>query len=105
MKRSKPGRGAEPVQVYLARPDLQRLDRLTEQLGTTKSAVLREALHALEQQLTDVDRHPALRVIGIAGGAAGAPDPYDIAREHDRFLADLEDQRATRRARPAKRAR
>ena len=99
----RPGRVAEPVQVYLATPDRQRLERLTAQLGTTKSAVLREALQALEHQLTDKDQHPALRVIGVAGGRAGTADPYDIAREHDRYLADLEDQRATRPRRKAKR--
>jgi Arc/MetJ-type ribon-helix-helix transcriptional regulator len=109
MKRRKPrpgpGRVSEPVQVYLARPDRQRLDRLTAQLGTTKSSVLREALQALEQQLTATDRHPALRVIGIAGGDPGAPDPYDIAREHDRYLADLEDERPSRPPQKPARAR
>jgi hypothetical protein len=36
--------------------------------------------------------HPALRVIGIAADSGDA-DPYDVAREHDRYLADLEDAR------------
>ena len=70
-KRRKPGRVSEPVQVYLDAPDRQRLDRLTTHLGTTKSGVLREALEALENQLTDTARHPALRIIGIAGHDAG----------------------------------
>ena len=43
-------RVAEPVQVYLQPPDRERLDRLSEHLGTTKSDVLRRGLEALEAQ-------------------------------------------------------
>lgn len=46
----RPSRVAEPVQVYLQPPDRERLDRLTGRLGTTKSAVLRRGLEALEAQ-------------------------------------------------------
>lgn len=86
---------AEPVQVYLDSADQDRLERLTDQLGSTKSAVMRQALQALENQLTSPENHPALRIIGIAPDAASARDPYDIAREHDRYLADVEDKRAS----------
>jgi hypothetical protein len=103
-KRRKPGRVAEPVQVYLDAPDRQRLDRLTAHLGTTKSGVLREALQALENQLTDTTQHPALRIIGIAANDVGGADPYDVAREHDRYMADVEHARATPAAK-GKRAR
>ncbi|MGH7584166.1 MAG: hypothetical protein ACREL5_13165 [Gemmatimonadales bacterium] len=82
-------REAEPVQVYLALADQQRLDRLTAQLGATKSDVLRRGLEALEHQVVDPAGHPALRIIGIAG-TASAPATHDVAREHDRFLADTE---------------
>ena len=41
-------RVAEPVQVYLASPDRERLERLAERLDTTKSDVLRRGLEALE---------------------------------------------------------
>ena len=44
----KTGRVAEPVQVYLDRPDRERLDRLATQLEATKSDVLRRGLEALE---------------------------------------------------------
>lgn len=44
----KPGRVAEPVQVYLERPDRERLERLVSQLDATKSDVLRRGLEALE---------------------------------------------------------
>lgn len=44
------GRVAEPVQVYLDRPDRERLERLAAQLDATKSDVLRRGLEALESQ-------------------------------------------------------
>jgi len=47
-KRRPAGRVAEPVQVYLDRPDRERLDRLATQLEATKSDVLRRGLEALE---------------------------------------------------------
>lgn len=39
---------AEPVQVYLDRPDRERLQRLATELDATKSDVLRRGLAALE---------------------------------------------------------
>jgi len=53
----KPGRVAEPVQVYLDRPDQERLERLVARLDATKSDVLRRGLEALESQI----RRPASR--------------------------------------------
>jgi hypothetical protein len=47
-ERKKPGRVAEPVQVYLDRPDRERLERLATALDATKSDVLRRGLAALE---------------------------------------------------------
>ena len=84
---AKPAR--EPAQVYLDAPEQRRLGRLTEQLDTTKSDVLRRGLEALEREVFDPDHHPALQIIGIAG-AEQAPDcDFDVAKEHDRYLADL----------------
>lgn len=84
-------RVAEPVQVYLQPSDQDRLKRLTEELETSKSDVLRRGLEALERQLTDPRDHPALRVIGLGASDPDSPGPeYDTAREHDRFLADSE---------------
>jgi len=89
--KSRSGRVAEPAQVYLEPSDLDRLARLTSQLEATKSDVLRRGLAALERELLDPDQHPALSLIGIGRGAAKRPAPgYDVAREHDRFLADVE---------------
>ena len=56
-ERRKPARVAEPVQVYLDRPDRERLERLATALDATKSDVLRRALAALESQV----RRPASR--------------------------------------------
>lgn len=82
---------AEPVQVYLDSAERARLERLTAQLDATKSDVLRQGLGALERQLTDPAAHPALRIIGIAAGYPRRPSAgYDVAREHDRFLAESE---------------
>ena len=86
----RPRRVGEPVQVYLDRSDRQRLERLTDQLDTTKSDVLRRALETLERQLLDPEQHPALQVIGLAADALQAPAGYDVAREHDRFLSETE---------------
>jgi hypothetical protein len=77
---------AAPVQVYLDRQSRDRLERLAGSTGATKSDILRRGLLALERELTDPGSHPALRLIGIA--AAEAPGVgYDVAREHDRYLA------------------
>jgi hypothetical protein len=90
----KPPRVSEPVQVYLHRPDQDRLKRLAERLGTSKSDVLRRGLEALERQVTDPADHPVLRLVGI--GASEPPegtrreDGLDAARDHDRVLADSE---------------
>jgi hypothetical protein len=56
-ERRKPGRVAEPVQVYLDQPDRERLQRLAAELDATKSDVLRRGLAALEALL----RRPASR--------------------------------------------
>ena len=83
----------EPVQVYMAPGDRERLERLTDVLGTTKSDVLRRGLEALERQLLNPEHHPVLKIIGIAEEKAVREGGFDVAREHDRYLADLEDRR------------
>jgi guanylate kinase len=80
----------EPVQVYLERPEHERLERLARQLGTAKSDNLRRGLHALERELTDPASHPALRLVGIADESE-AP-AVDAARKHDAVLADGEER-------------
>jgi len=45
-----PNRRADPVPVYLDPADRERLERLTERLGATKSDVLRQGRAPLEAQ-------------------------------------------------------
>lgn len=83
-------RVAEPVQVYLAPAESARLDRLMAHLDATKSDVIRQALAALERETLDPASHPVLGLIGIADGIPSPDVGYDVALEHDRFLADSE---------------
>ena len=86
----KPSRVSEPVQVYLGSDEQARLERLTSTLSTTKSAVLRRGLEALERELADPSAHPALGVLTLGWAALTSPPVYDVALEHDRFLAESE---------------
>lgn len=88
--KKRPARVAEPVQVYLGPEDRQRLTRLAAQLDATKSDVLRKGLEALERQLGDPGAHPALGMLGLADDSRDPGPGYDVAREHDRFLAESE---------------
>jgi hypothetical protein len=87
----KPHRVGEPVQVYLDTDERQRLARLARQLRATKSDVLRRGLEALERQALDPDAHPALQIVGLASRARPGGPHYNVAREHDRYLADSEE--------------
>jgi hypothetical protein len=55
-------RMAEPVQVYLQAADRDRLDRLTDRLGATKSDVLRRGLESLEAQTATASSSSAKRI-------------------------------------------
>jgi predicted transcriptional regulator len=79
---------AAPVQVYLDRSSRDRLDRLAERLELTRSDVLRRGLVALEREASDPSLHPVLK-LAASGVTAGAAPAYDVAREHDRFLASV----------------
>ena len=81
-----------PVQAYLAPDEYKVLEQLAEQLGTSKSDVIRRGIRAIERELIDPDRHPALRLIGITEREKGRARRVDVAREHDRTLADLEEK-------------
>ena len=79
---------AAPVQVYLDLQSRDRLDRLAERLETTKSDILRRGLIALEREASDPLAHPVLRLSASAPESSPATG-YDVAREHDRFLASV----------------
>ena len=89
-KRRPAKRVGEPAQVYLTESDQARLERLTVQLGASKSDVLRRGLEALELQHAEPSAHPALLIIGLVNDAAKA-HPIDVARDHDDVLADGEE--------------
>lgn len=80
---------AAPVQVYLDRSTRDRLDRLAANLELSKSDVLRRGLLSLERELLDPSSHPALRLIGTVVEEPSPDFAYDVAREHDRVLAQL----------------
>lgn len=93
--------------MYLDAPERLRLDRLTKQLGATKSDVVRSALEALERSLPTGPDLPYEQIIAIDAEAPASKDPgYDVAREHDRFLAEREVEGWTQRVkRPRSRRR
>jgi hypothetical protein len=82
-------REAAPVQVYLDSTERARLERLADQLALTRSDVVRRGLEALEREVTDPEEHPVLRIIGIGSSEEGDGE-VDVARNHDRVLAELE---------------
>ena len=87
---SRPARRVgEPAQVYLTDTDQARLERLTAQLGASRSDVLRRGLEALELQHMDPSAHLTLRLIGLVADLDEA-DAVDVAREHDRVLSEGE---------------
>src|SRR5947199_10697117 len=83
-------RVGEPVQVYLDPEARARLGRLARQLGVTKSGVLRQGLEALEREVLDPDKHPALQIVGLANRTRGHGPGYNVARYRDRYLDDSE---------------
>jgi Arc/MetJ-type ribon-helix-helix transcriptional regulator len=97
-------RVAEPLQVYLDPTQRRRLEQLSSELGLSKSDVVRLGLEELERRMTDPDQHPALRIIGIASAETSKAEDYDVARDHDRFLAESE-RKSWKTVRKARRGR
>jgi len=56
----------------------------------SKSEIIRRGLEALEQQLTDPAAHPALQLVGLVDDVRPGAEGLDVARDHDRFLAESE---------------
>ncbi|MDQ2890395.1 MAG: hypothetical protein M3R65_07545 [Gemmatimonadota bacterium] len=69
---------AEPVQVYLQRPERERLERLTDRLGTTKSDVLRRGLAALEAQTKGTAAGAGERIALPTFGGLGLQPGVDL---------------------------
>ncbi len=72
--RTRTGRVAEPVQVYLDEADRRRLERLADALDATKSDVLRRGLEALESQVRRrTPSAPAPVALPVFGGGGLQP--------------------------------
>ena len=81
-------RVGEPVQVFLDRPDHERLLGLAEQLGLSKSDVLRRGIAALQREVMNPASHPIAMLTGLVDGDDGrTEDGRDAGREHDAVLA------------------
>jgi len=89
MKRSGRVSEASPVQVYLRPGERARLERLAAELKASRADVLRQGLEALERMVLDPAHHPLLKLAGVARSGRGADVEYDVAAEHDRYLADV----------------
>ena len=71
---------ATPLQVYLDKADLDRLDTFARERGWTKSQVIRAAIRALTRPAPD---DPVLELSGDIDGL-----PADLSREFHRYLAE-----------------
>ncbi len=83
-----PARVAEPVQVYLAEPDRERLERLAQELGLTKSDVLRRGLLALESNTGRSVEAAPVEALPVFRGGALRPG---VGLDNSAALADLMD--------------
>jgi hypothetical protein len=82
-----------PLQVYLDRDELERLEAWVRRRGWTKSQAVRAALRALTRS---ADEDPLLAASGMVDGL-----PPDLSRQLDRYLAQtfVAEPRAPYRAR------
>lgn len=78
----------EPIQVYLARPDRELLDRLSEQTGLSRAEILRRGLRRVGSELL-AGQHPALQFLEeVLSQEWPAELPDDVAERHDDYLTD-----------------
>ena len=73
-------RGSRPLQVYLDREDLQRLEAWARGRGWGKSQAVRVAIRALTRAPAD---DPLLELSGDIDGL-----PEDLSRRFDRYLTE-----------------
>jgi Ribbon-helix-helix protein, copG family len=87
---------AKPLQVYLEKADLERLEAFARERGWTKSQAVRVAVRALTR---GAGGHPLLELSGDIDGL-----PPDMSRQFDRYLNEtfVAEPRATYRARRRK---
>jgi hypothetical protein len=76
------------VQVYLSEEDDRWLEDRAGTLGTTKAALVREAIRGLRDQEVPPDQDPLLELIGMAD--YDPQGPTDVSERHDRYLTQWE---------------
>ena len=74
----------EPIQVYIPAGERRLLDRLATESGLSRAEVLRRGLRSFAKEQSAGDS-PMLRFLE---SMRGEDWPADIAREHDRYLAE-----------------
>jgi hypothetical protein len=81
----------EPIQVYLARPDRELLDRLAEASGLSRAEILRRGLRRVGAELLAA-QNPALQFLDEVTSETWPADmPDDVAEQHDRHLTEPAD--------------
>lgn len=81
----------EPVQVYLEPEDRALLDRIAKKTGTSRAEILRQGIRRVGAEVLASDS-PMLKLLTSAKVTGGSRAPADVALEHDRYLADLEQE-------------
>lgn len=82
------GQIREPVQVYLTTSDRKLLREVAVASGMSGAEVLRRGLRRMAGEIL-AERNPAMRLLAEMNAAEWpASMPSDVAREHDRHLAD-----------------
>lgn len=92
MKRSKTMAVREPVQVYLAQEDSALLARLSAESGLSKAEVLRRGIRSFA-----AERGSASSMLRFMDEESAGEWPTDVAREHDRVLAEAHTKTRKRR--------
>ena len=79
------------VQVYLNDDEDIWLEERARQLGTTKSALIREGIRMLQARHVPPDQDPLLELIAMAD--YDPTGPTDVSERHDWYLAEAEFER------------
>ncbi|HEY64910.1 MAG TPA: CopG family transcriptional regulator [Caldilineae bacterium] len=73
----------KPIQVYLDVDQEEALRALAQRLQISMAELIRRSVDQFLAELP-VEDDPAMRLVGLGSG------PSDLARDHDRYLIELE---------------
>lgn len=79
------------VQVYLGEDEERWLEEQAAVRSTTKSALIREGIHALQSAGPFSDEAHMLKLVGHIKGDDSGPNDFSI--DHDKYLVEWEFQR------------